>query len=407
MEAGTIGQRISAYRRRRGLSQPQLAGLIGRPKSWLSQVERGVHGVDRLSVLLDLSRVLRVEVADLIGRPWQLAPNGPAVGEQLAEVRRVFTRYEHLLGDSAPSVLSLPQQRTAVEAAHRQYQGAHYGAVIAELPRLLVEAERLRADLAGTAQAREACEVYISSYVVAAKLVTKLGDADLAVLASDRAASEAHNAESQIATGLSMDQVACALLRADRLDEAERLVVRTAERLDPLTHPSHPQFPTLVSAAGAQWLLGAVHAARQTEREHAGERLGQAQRLADALGHDANYGWTAFGPTNVAIHRVSVAAELGDPGEALRLAEDVDPDRLAAGLASRRAQMHLDLAWAFAQRRDDAEATLNLLEAERRAPETIRYNVIAHEMVREMLARGSKSRTRVLADLATRAGLLN
>lgn len=36
----------------------------------------------------------------------------------------------------------------------------------------------------------------------------------------------------------------------------------------------------------------------------------------------------AFGPTNVRIHRVSVAAELGDPAEALRAAADVDPTRL-------------------------------------------------------------------------------
>jgi transcriptional regulator with XRE-family HTH domain len=44
-----IGERIKLYRRRRGLSQPKLAQLIGRSESWLSQVERGVRSVDRLS----------------------------------------------------------------------------------------------------------------------------------------------------------------------------------------------------------------------------------------------------------------------------------------------------------------------------------------------------------------------
>lgn len=37
-----IGDRIAAYRKRRGLSQAALAGLVGRSESWLSQVERGV-----------------------------------------------------------------------------------------------------------------------------------------------------------------------------------------------------------------------------------------------------------------------------------------------------------------------------------------------------------------------------
>jgi hypothetical protein len=129
--------------------------------------------------------------------------------------------------------------------------------------------------------------------------------------------------------------------------------------------------------------------------------------LAGLLGEDANHAWTAFGPVNVAIHRVTVAAELGDAGEALRAAALVDLDRLPAGLLSRRAQVNLDLAWAQAQRRRDAEATLHLLEAERTAPQVIGHNVMAQEVVREMLARGSKAQTAQLSLLAQRAGLLD
>jgi len=86
----------------------------------------------------------------------------------------------------------------------------------------------------------------------------------------------------------------------------------------------------------------------------------------------------------------------------------VDPGRLPAGLSSRRAQVHLDLAWAQAQRKRDAEAILHLLEAERVAPEAVRYNVMAREVVREMLARGGRQRkTSALHDLAVRAGVLD
>jgi hypothetical protein len=129
--------------------------------------------------------------------------------------------------------------------------------------------------------------------------------------------------------------------------------------------------------------------------------------LAQRLGFDANFEWTAFGPTNVAIHRVSVAAELGDAGEALRLAQYVEPANLPDGLFSRRAQVHLDLAWAQAQRKRDAEATLNLLDAERVAPEAVRYNVIVREIVREILARGKAGKSSALHDLAVRAGVLD
>ena len=63
MVTGTIEERIAAYRRRRGLSQAVLAGLVGRSESWLSQVERGVRSVDSLSVILDLAQALKVEPA--------------------------------------------------------------------------------------------------------------------------------------------------------------------------------------------------------------------------------------------------------------------------------------------------------------------------------------------------------
>ena len=34
--------------------------------------------------------------------------------------------------------------------------------------------------------------------------------------------------------------------------------------------------------------------------------------------------WTVFGPTNVGLHAVSVEMEMGEAGEALRLADDID-----------------------------------------------------------------------------------
>lgn len=47
-----------------------------------------------------------------------------------------------------------------------------------------------------------------------------------------------------------------------------------------------------------------------------------------------------------------------------------------------------------------------MLDAERAAPESIRYNVMARETLREMLGRQRKKPTRTLTDLAARAGAL-
>ena len=66
-EREATGQRIARARRRRGLSQAVLAGLVGRSESVLSQVERGKRGVDSHSVLVRLAEVLRVDIEELVG----------------------------------------------------------------------------------------------------------------------------------------------------------------------------------------------------------------------------------------------------------------------------------------------------------------------------------------------------
>jgi len=255
----------------------------------------------------------------------------------------------------------------------------------------------------GRVDRQETLLAYVYAYVVGAKLLTKLGAPELAMLAADRSAAATMEVGSLSARGLAAYQVACALLRADRTDDAEHLAVTMAAAVD---RCARSDDPACVSVAGALWLIGAVIAARRTERSSAWERLDRADRLAQLLGEDGNHLWTAFGPTNVALHRVSVAAELGDAGEALRAATEINVDNFPEGLKSRRAQLHLDLAWAQAQRKRDAEATLHLLEAEQIAPQVVHYNVVVRELVREMLARGTRSQTSALDKLAVRASVL-
>jgi transcriptional regulator with XRE-family HTH domain len=73
----TLGERIHRHRVRAGLSRTQLSGLIGKSPSWLYKVERGVLAPpDRISVLSELARVLRIELDDLITDPVSPAAAG-------------------------------------------------------------------------------------------------------------------------------------------------------------------------------------------------------------------------------------------------------------------------------------------------------------------------------------------
>jgi hypothetical protein len=134
------------------------------------------------------------------------------------------------------------------------------------------------------------------------------------------------------------------------------------------------------------------------------EHLGRvAREIADRIGEDRDDFGTEFGPTNVALHAVDVAVELGDAGQALDLARDIKPDRLSP---ERQARYDIDLAQAHAMRRQIGEALRCLEEAERLTPEQTRTHRVARAVARDLIQlSGSRPRPE-LRELAERLGVL-
>jgi len=97
---------------------------------------------------------------------------------------------------------------------------------------------------------------------------------------------------------------------------------------------------------------------------------------------------------------------LRDPARAIEIGERIDADRLPPALTGRRAQVHIDLATAWAQtQRSDGNALLHLLEAERIAPEAIHMGHAARSIIADLAARPGGRRTPGLLALADRAGV--
>jgi transcriptional regulator with XRE-family HTH domain len=88
MTGPTLGERVADYRRQRGLSQRELAAEMQRSESWVSQVERDIQPVERLSVLHSLAQALGISVRDL--RPEAVPEPEPdsAVPNDLDGLRR-------------------------------------------------------------------------------------------------------------------------------------------------------------------------------------------------------------------------------------------------------------------------------------------------------------------------------
>lgn len=131
-----------------------------------------------------------------------------------------------------------------------------------------------------------------------------------------------------------------------------------------------------------------------------------AESAADRLRRNSNELWTAFGPTNVQLHPISVAVELQDNQRAIRTADQLDTSPPPKALTSRRAQVHLDLAAAHSATRDsDPQAMLQLLEYEHLAPEAIRLNATATGLITKLLRRERPRHTSGLRALAGQAGV--
>jgi hypothetical protein len=126
--------------------------------------------------------------------------------------------------------------------------------------------------------------------------------------------------------------------------------------------------------------------------------------IAEQLGN-VNLMGTAFGPVNVAIHAVAVSLMAGDARMAVEIGEGLDATAIPSGLVGRRTQAHLDLARAYALRRQDAAAVNVLLAAERLSPQLVRYDVKTREVLAELLRREHRASTPELRPLAQRAGV--
>ena len=184
------GQRIARARRRRGLSQAVLAGLVGRSESWLSQVERGKRGIDSHSVLLRLAEVLRVDIEELTGsgdgEPGRRVHPAASLIEQAMmayDVPSTSTEYERTR--PKVSVDYLPKARSA----YQSYQATRYDTTGRMLPGLIRDVETATRRVGAASPV--ACGVRVLVYDTAAALLSRVGEQFLAWAAADRARSAA------------------------------------------------------------------------------------------------------------------------------------------------------------------------------------------------------------------------
>ncbi|RJS46559.1 XRE family transcriptional regulator [Nocardioides cavernaquae] len=395
----TVGERIAWYRQRRGFSQEVLAGFVGRTADWLGKVENGRIELDRVSVLRHIARALDVTLGDLLSEPSLMEWTPDSGQETVPALRAVLMDYRQVSGLGQKPIndepVALDVLREDLDDVWSAYQESRFGYVTNRLVGL-IPTMKDAASLYDGDDRRVASGRLALTYQVAASVLTKLGEADLAWGASDRGIREAQASQNPVIVGSLLRSVAHSLLSTGAFAEASNLVQDTADYLEPHLKRGGS---SLVSVYGTALLVGAMAAARNEDRSGSRDFLDEADRAARRLGGDHNRLWTAFGPTNVSIHRVSTAMELGD----VQIAVDLGPDLDTSAVPTERRVRHsLEVARALSTTNKRELALAAILDAERIAPEQVRYHYLSRHLV-QMWVRTQKGKpSHQLAGLAQR-----
>jgi hypothetical protein len=273
---------------------------------------------------------------------------------------------------------------------------ASYVQLGAVLPQLIKELTAQVHTLDGTARAR-AFSLLSDAYTAVDSMAYKLGYMDLFALAVERMSWAATQSDDPLLRPVAAMRRSSVFLATGGWDGGMTLLERAGREMG-----SGVSSDRGLSVFGTLHLRSAILAARANRPGAAWESIGQAAEVAGRLGYDTlDYG-LLFGPTNVAIHGVAVAVELGDADEASRRGNDMT---LPEDLPRERSSHHfidMSRAWMWQGRADKALACVT--RAERLAPQRTRYHPMARQTVSQLMDY-QRRLPEPLRGIATRMGL--
>ncbi|MCG5454208.1 helix-turn-helix domain-containing protein [Micromonospora sp. PSH03] len=364
-----VGRRVAQWRVRRNMTQQQFADRLGKSKSWVDKVERGVRRLERVSNLREVAETLRIDVEVLLAA----RPARPTPVAGLDGVRTALARYQLPGADRPPLVEELAAR---LEHAEQSYRHARYPALLALLPGLL---DAVREAHAARPIATDA--LLVSVYALVALVLVKVDQGELAWLAADRGMTAALATHDPQLAGLATVSLSQALRSRGRRRSALDAALVAADRIG--AHGVGGVSPASVGLRGTLLLQAALAAAGGGDGRVARQSLDQAEMIARAVGPDGSgggagsegsgsggavFGVGGFGQAAVEAARVVADAALGDVTVATARHERlVTGDEWRSLSPEHRAAYLLDVARVYALAGEMHRAGRAVLDAERTA----------------------------------------
>lgn len=351
-----VGRRLAATRRARHMTQAHLAQASSVSLSMVRKIEQGSR-VPGDAVLDALGAALAVD-------PTRLIAGGHSTGrvhDMLPALSAAIVGYD--VPDDG-SVRSLPQLQAAVDETTQLRLRSQYTRLARSLPGLLMELCRAHHTMTGRDQL-EVSALLSAAFRAADAVAFKHGALDLSARLIElmRWASERTGDHVLVAVAA---YVRTEVFFAARAHAAGLRALESALDKAPLGND-----PRSISARGALHMRAAVIAARGGDANSASQHLSAARSLADDV-EEGVYCGTAFGPSSVRMHEISVAVSLGGDHAANALAASQTWTPPASLPAERRSGFYIELARAQLWRGQRDTAFESLKAARRIAPQHTR-----------------------------------
>ncbi len=402
MDISGIGRRIAYWRVRRGLTQTDFGALMGRSRRWVQDLEGGQRNTaSNLAVLDQAAAVLEVRLEQLLADERADGQPECVDAAELAAIRAALQHPEVVTGAGDSTAKPVADLRRSVAYGWTAFQAADYTPLGRLLPDLLREATRTAHDSSGVRQ-DTAFSLLSMALMLTAAVATKFGDHALAYRAADRSVQAAERSGDPVVMAAGARLLVDGMFHTGEGPAAIALAAAVAQRLE---QDLVARGPHGLSVLGMLHCKAAIAAAHIGDQGTVPGLLDAAKDAADRLAVDGNAMWTAFGPTNVQLHRVSAAIRLYDGPGAVAAAQGIDTAARDALPRERRANHLVDLARGQSLAGHRPQAVDTLLHAEGLAPQEVHCRPHAAKLVADLRLLGVGSAEGRLRALAARCGL--
>lgn len=301
-----LGERLQSVRKRRGLTQPELAEASGVSLSLIRKIEQGERENARIDTLRRLAVALSCSLTTLLGP----APEPPesSNGELWLPTRKALMEAPNVETAEPAEEWSIGE---ALTAAVKLYHGNHYQQLARMLPRLIVDG-------------RDASPVMRSRILqLVGSVMVQTRQHEPARAALERSLAEAETTGNTLDAASAIITLCWLWLVERQFEKVRNVAAQWADRVEPRLSVATRQE---ISAWGWLLLRGSAAAIRDNRPDEADDMMRLARAGAVAIGPETggyHQYWTTFGPATVAMKRVENAVIDDRPDLALRLARDV------------------------------------------------------------------------------------